>query len=117
MAKVMTHLNGFQITLPGGYRVSFAFGQGSYADNRYAGMGTISAPDFWESSTFELAVFDPEGEMMDQWRVYNEIVHALPTERRLRMMVQASAGTGKSFLLTSLCPATGIMYQINSVPV
>ena len=32
----------------------------------------------------------PEGEMTDQWRVYNEIVHALPTERRLRMMVQAS---------------------------
>ena len=48
----------------------------------------------------------PEGEMTDQWRVYSEIVHALPTERRLRMMVQASAGTGKSFLLTSLHPAT-----------
>ena len=58
----------------------------------------------------------PEGEMTDQWRVYNEIVHALPTERRLRMMVQASAGTGKSFLLTSLYPATGIMYQNDSVP-
>ena len=57
----------------------------------------------------------PDGEITDQWRVYNEIVHALPTERRLRMMVQASAGTGKSFLLTSLYPATGITYQINSV--
>ena len=65
MAKVMTHLNGFQITLPGGYRVSFAFGQGSYADNRYAGMGTTPAPSQWESNNFELAVFDPEGEMMD----------------------------------------------------
>ena len=65
MSKVMPHPNGFQITLPGGYRVSFAFGQGSYADNRYAGMGTTPAPDYWESSTFELAVFDPEGEMMD----------------------------------------------------
>ena len=65
MSKVMTHLNGFQITLPGGYRVSFAFGQGSYADNRYAGMGTTPAPDYWESSTFELAVFDPEDKMMD----------------------------------------------------
>ena len=65
MSKVMTHRNGFQITLPGGYRVSFAFGQGSYADNRYAGMGTTPAPSQWESNNFELAVFDPEGEMMD----------------------------------------------------
>ena len=65
MSKVMTHRNGFQITLPGGYRVSFSFGQGSYADNRYAGMGTTPAPDHWESGTFELAVFDPEDQMMD----------------------------------------------------
>jgi hypothetical protein len=39
----------------------------------------------------------PDGEVTDQWRVYNEIVHALPSERRLRMMVQASAGTGQLF--------------------
>ena len=32
----------------------------------------------------------PDGEMTDQWRVYNEIVHTLPTEKRLRMMVQAA---------------------------
>ena len=32
----------------------------------------------------------PEGEMTDQWRIYNEIVHTLPTEKRLRIMVQAS---------------------------
>ena len=43
-----------------------------------------------------------DGETTDQIRIYDEIVHALPTERRLRIMVQASAGTGKSFLLTSL---------------
>jgi len=65
MSQVMTHPNGFQITLPGGYRVSFSFGQGSYADNRYAGMGTTPAPSQWESNNFELAVFDPEDEMMD----------------------------------------------------
>ena len=65
MSKVMTHPNGFQITLPGGYRVSFSFGQGSYADNRYAGMGTTPAPSQWESNNFELAVFDPEDQMMD----------------------------------------------------
>ena len=50
----------------------------------------------------------PEGETTDQWRVYSEIVHRLPAERPLRMMVQASAGTGKSFLLTSLPPSVVI---------
>ena len=40
----------------------------------------------------------PEGEMTDQWRVYDEIVHALPTERKLRTMVQASAGTGEEVI-------------------
>ena len=43
-----------------------------------------------------------DGEVTDQLRVYAGIVHALPTKRCLRMMVQASAGTGKSFLLTTI---------------
>ena len=43
-----------------------------------------------------------DGEPTDQWRVYSEIVQALQSDRRLRMMIQASAGTGKSFLLTSI---------------
>ena len=43
-----------------------------------------------------------DGEPTDQWRVYSEIVQALQSHRRLRMMIQASAGTGKSFLLTSI---------------
>ena len=43
-----------------------------------------------------------DGQPTDQWRVYSEIVQAFQTERRLRMMIQASAGTGKSFLLTSI---------------
>ena len=38
----------------------------------------------------------------DQWRVYQSIVGALERKEYLRMMVQASAGTGKSFLLTSV---------------
>ena len=38
----------------------------------------------------------------DQWRVYMHIVTALLTGDPLRLMVQASAGTGKSFLLTTI---------------
>ena len=38
----------------------------------------------------------------DQWRVYQEIVEALSHGRRLRLLVQASAGTGKSFLMTTI---------------
>ena len=39
----------------------------------------------------------------DQWRVCSEIREALQNPRKLlRMCVQASAGTGKSFLLETL---------------
>ena len=38
----------------------------------------------------------------DQYRVYSYIVSALEQRRPLRLMVQASAGTGKSFLLTTV---------------
>ena len=38
----------------------------------------------------------------DQWRVYTHIVNSLRSGVPLRLMVQASAGTGKSFLLTTV---------------
>ena len=38
----------------------------------------------------------------DQWRVYAHVVDALQADRALRLMVQASAGTGKSFLLSTI---------------
>ena len=38
----------------------------------------------------------------DQWRVYTHIVNALQLGPPLRLMVQASAGTGKSFLLATV---------------
>ena len=41
--------------------------------------------------------------MTGQWRVYSQIVEALIAGAPLRLLVQASAGTGKSFLLTTLC--------------
>ena len=38
----------------------------------------------------------------DQFRVYQHIVQCLDTDQYLRLMVQASAGTGKSFLLSTV---------------
>ena len=38
----------------------------------------------------------------DQWRVYRYVVECMQAKRYLRLMVQASAGTGKSFLLTTI---------------
>ena len=40
----------------------------------------------------------PDGAETDQWRVYKFIIERLASEQPLRLMVQASAGTGKSFL-------------------
>ena len=48
----------------------------------------------------KLQVSECDG-ITDQWRVYKEIVDALATGTKLRMMVQASAGTGKSFMMTT----------------
>ena len=38
----------------------------------------------------------------DQWRVYTEIINAISNGERLRMLVQASAGTGKSYMMTTV---------------
>ena len=38
----------------------------------------------------------------DQWRVYSHILDALEHGPFLRLVVQASAGTGKSYLLTTV---------------
>ena len=44
-----------------------------------------------------------EGAATDQWRVYAEIVEALTSNSDpLRYFLQASAGTGKSFVLETL---------------
>eukprot|EP00973_Karenia_brevis_P005517 750854-Karenia_brevis.AAC.1 len=42
------------------------------------------------------------GKETDQWRVYSHIVENMARNTYLRLMVQASAGTGKSFLLTTV---------------
>ena len=38
----------------------------------------------------------------DQWRVYTHIVNSLRLGPPLRLMVEANAGTGKGFLLTTV---------------
>ena len=38
----------------------------------------------------------------DQWRVYTHIIESITAGTPLRLLVQASAGTGKSFLLTTV---------------
>ena len=43
-----------------------------------------------------------DGSETDQWRVYAHIIGAIAAGEYLRLMVQASAGTGKSFLLTTV---------------
>eukprot|EP00973_Karenia_brevis_P094463 12422633-Karenia_brevis.AAC.1 len=42
------------------------------------------------------------GEETDQWRVFTYIVDNISSGNFLRLMVQASAGTGKSYLLTTV---------------
>ena len=44
----------------------------------------------------------PGGALTDQWRVYQHIVGSIERGEYLRLMVQASAGTGKSFLLSTV---------------
>lgn len=43
-----------------------------------------------------------DGSITDQWRVYQHIIDCLINGRLLRLMVQASAGTGKSFMMTTV---------------
>jgi len=44
----------------------------------------------------------PDGEITDQFRVFEHIVHCIQGGMYLRLLIQASAGTGKSFLLTTV---------------
>ena len=45
----------------------------------------------------------PDGTVTDQWRAYSDAIAVLSSnEKPLRLVLQASAGTGKSFLLETL---------------
>ena len=47
----------------------------------------------------------PEGGITDQWRVYQHVIAQLQSGPPLRLMVQASAGTGRlaAFLFKPAC--------------
>ena len=51
----------------------------------------------------KVGMLQPETALTDQWRVYQEIISCLQQNRSpLRMFLQASAGTGKSFLIETV---------------
>ena len=62
-AKVTVWHRGFKYTLTNGYTLSVAFGPGNYCDNRSL---PFDADESWyESSNFEVAVFEPNDEIVD----------------------------------------------------
>ena len=60
---------GFQMEFPNGYRVSVVFAPGNYGDH-HDNTGdmmehSLNPPQEWDSRTAELAVFKPEGGLLD----------------------------------------------------
>lgn len=67
-AKMQVWQRGFKYTLTNGYTLSCAFGHGNYCDNRHDYCAQINPnKDCYavESSDFEVAVFEPNGNMVD----------------------------------------------------
>jgi hypothetical protein len=62
-AKVTVWHRGFKYTLTNGYTLSVAFGPGNYCDNRSLPFDTDES--WYESSNFEVAVFEPNGNAVD----------------------------------------------------
>ena len=62
-AKVTVWHRGFKYTLTNGYTLSVAFGPGNYCENRNLPFDTDES--WYESSNFEVAVFEPNDEVVD----------------------------------------------------
>ena len=62
-AKVTVWQRGFKYTLTNGYTLSVAFGPGNYCDNQNMPFHTDESSH--ESSNFEVAVFEPNGDIVD----------------------------------------------------
>ena len=66
-AKMQVWHRGFKFTLANGYTLSCAFGHGDYCDNRHNHNADLTNMDCHkiESSDFEVAVFEPNGNLVD----------------------------------------------------
>ena len=62
-AKVTVWSRGFKYTLTNGYTLSVAFGAGNYCDNRHEPL--FQDETWYECSNFEVAVFEPNGNIVD----------------------------------------------------
>ena len=62
-AQVRVWARGFQYTLTNGYKLSVSFGAGNYCDNRDEPY--YPEETGYESSNFEVAVFEPNDEVVD----------------------------------------------------
>ena len=62
-AKVTVWQRGFKYTLTNGYTLSVAFGPGNYCDNKNKPL--FEGESWYESSDFEVAVFDPNDDIVD----------------------------------------------------
>ena len=62
-AKVTVWHRGFKYTLTNGYTLSVAFGAGNYCDNQNQPL--FEGESWYESSDFEVAVFEPNDEIVD----------------------------------------------------
>jgi len=62
-AKLFVWQRGFQYTISNGYKLSVAFGPGNYCENKNAPYHEDETG--YESSDFEVAVFEPNGDIVD----------------------------------------------------
>jgi len=62
-AKVTVWQRGFKYTLTNGYTLSVAFGPGNYCDNKNKPL--FEDESWYESSDFEVAVFEPNDDIVD----------------------------------------------------
>ena len=64
-AKIIVWERGFQYKLENGYKLSCAFGHGNYCSNRDESNAEVSKSQRIESEDMEVAVFEPNGRMVD----------------------------------------------------
>lgn len=64
-AKIIVWERGFKYKLENGYTLSCAFGRGNYCSNCYESDAEVSRDNSLESEDMEVAVFEPNGMMVD----------------------------------------------------